>query len=125
MAGGAAVAELLSRETASTLEEVAKLSEGQELEEGSRFAQAIAREGAPALDPALEMTRSPDGRRREKAYDLLGMMLEGQRARTLKHVLDDRPVAEARRAVVSGLLDAEIVCRREAARAIEAIERER
>lgn len=85
---------------------------------GSRFAQAIAREGGPALDPALEMSRSPDAIRRGQAYDLLGMMLEGQRARTLKQPLDDGSAAEARRAVLSGLFDADTVCRREAVSAI-------
>jgi len=85
---------------------------------GSAVARAIAAVGEGAVSAVLERATSSAGSDRYKGYDLLGEMLGYHRAGTLRHPLSSRSEAQARRALLAGLGDSSITCRRNAIRGV-------
>jgi hypothetical protein len=85
----------------------------------TRPARTIASSGEPAAVLILAMVRGSDSCRRYKAYDLLGHLLSGDQAKGLRNPLSRSTASAARRLLLAGLRDPELVCRREAIRGVE------
>jgi hypothetical protein len=81
--------------------------------------RAIASTGEPAAVLILPMARGSDSRRRDRAYDLLSHVLVFDRAKSLRKPLRRSTESAARRPLLRGLRDPQIVGRREAVRGVE------
>jgi hypothetical protein len=66
----------------------------------------------------LEMAHGPDVLMRSRAYDLFGEMLAPQRDKALRTPLTPQSEATARKVLLDGLRDRDIVCRRDAVCAV-------
>jgi hypothetical protein len=82
-------------------------------------ARSIAAVGQPAVPLLLTMSGSSNSRERNRAYDVLSQLLVFQRAGSLRKPLNSQSESAARRALLRGLRDPNIVCRREAVIGVE------
>lgn len=85
---------------------------------GSRYAQIIATVGEGAVPPLLLAAGGRDIYRRSKAYDVIGFTLANHRGGVVRQRLTVSSERSLRAALLKGLRDADIVCRREAVRAV-------
>jgi hypothetical protein len=109
---------VLPHATAATESELVSALMSGAFNRGSRVALAIAAAGEGAVTAALDSATSASAVERSKGYDLLGEMLGRHRAGTLRHPLSAASAAQARRALLLGLSDSDIVCRRNAIRGV-------
>lgn len=85
---------------------------------GSPVARALAAVGEGALPSIEGAAGDVSAVQRSKSYDLLGEMLAAQRDGTIRRRLTPESEARAREALVAGLRDTDIVCRRNAVRGV-------
>jgi hypothetical protein len=111
---------ILSNTTSTTKPVVVRaLVESGIFNSGSRLAQAIGAVGKGAVPAMLRASRERSSNRRANTFDLLGWTLANHRAGTLRQPLSAKSATAARRAIIRGLRDRDIVCRREAVQGVE------
>ena len=85
----------------------------------TKVSRAIAEVGEPAMRAIEKLSDSDDINMRRRSYDLSGYVLEFNRKGALRRPLRNESEAAARRTLMKGLRDPEVVCRRDTIRAIE------
>lgn len=85
---------------------------------GSGTSRTIASIGEGATEATLAAADSRDIYTRSKAYDIIGLTLANHRMKALRRPLSGRSERVMRAALLKGLRDRDIVCRRDAVRSV-------